>query len=207
MCCCWKGVKDDSLSRKTWARHSNSRRGGMTIMLVLVSSTQEIRWWFCCYLQHTSCGCSGRGLIWDQMANWQGGLWDGCLTKKKRKEVMHVNMPKEWVSLVVNTSYFVGCEAEELEEDGTVLLQEEDQDNEGNLCTGKHLDGRQLRELQDLLNKYSNVKQSKPVRTSPSRAQHWDRCCKTSKTTTILLASCLTKMKCSRNWSRWRRTV
>lgn len=85
---------------------------------------------------------------------------------------MHVNMPKEWVSPVVNTSYFVGCEAEELEEDGTVLLQEEDQDNGGNLCTGKHLDGRQLRELQDLLNKYSNVKQNKPVRTSPSRAQH-----------------------------------
>ena len=28
---------------------------------------------------------------------------------------MHVNMPKEWVSLVVNTSYFVGCEAEELD--------------------------------------------------------------------------------------------
>ena len=82
---------------------------------------------------------------------------------------MHVNMPKEWVSPVVNTSCFVGCEAEEL---GTVLLQEEDQDNGGNLCTGKHLDGRQLRELQDLLNKYSNVKPSKPVRTSPSRAQH-----------------------------------
>lgn len=46
---------------------------------------------------------------------------------------MHVNMPKEWVSPVVNTSCFVGCEAEELEEDGTVLLQEEDQDNGGNL--------------------------------------------------------------------------
>lgn len=28
---------------------------------------------------------------------------------------MHVNMPKEWVSPVVNTSCFVGCEAEELE--------------------------------------------------------------------------------------------
>ena len=78
-------------------------------------------------------------------------------------------MQKEWVSLLVNTSYFVGCEAEELD---TVLLQEEDQDNGGNLCTGKHLDGRQLRGLQDLLNKYSNVKPSKPVRTSPSRAQH-----------------------------------
>lgn len=150
-------------------------------------------------------------------AQWQGSYqikrqigkvdYEMDVWQKKRKGVKHVNMPKEWVSPVVNTSYFVGCEAEELEEDGTVLLQEEDQDNEGNLCTGKHLDGRQLRELQDLLNKYSNVKQSKPVKTSPSRAQHWDRGCKTSKTTTIQLASCLTKMKCSRNWSRWRRTV
>ena len=38
--------------------------------------------------------------------------------KKKRKRVLHVNLLKEWVSPVVNTSYFVGSEAEEFEEDG-----------------------------------------------------------------------------------------
>ena len=86
--------------------------------------------------------------------------------KKKRKRVLDVNMLKEWVSPVVNTSYFVGSEAEEFEEDGIVLLHEEkDQDNGGNLCTGRHLDDGQLRELQNLLNQYSDVMQTKPGRT------------------------------------------
>ena len=34
-------------------------------------------------------------------------------------------MLKEWVSPVINTSYFVGSEPEEFEEDGIVLLHEE----------------------------------------------------------------------------------
>ena len=76
--------------------------------------------------------------------------------KKKRKRVLHVNTLKEWVSPV-------GGKAEEFEEDDIVLLhEEEDQDNRGNLCTGKHLDGHHLRELQDPLNQYSDVMQNKP---------------------------------------------
>ena len=60
-----------------------------------------------------------------QWVQWQGSYqikrqigkvdYEMDVWQKKRKGVMHVNMPKEWVSPVVNTSCFVGCEAEELE--------------------------------------------------------------------------------------------
>ena len=61
---------------------------------------------------------------------------------------------------------YVFCEAEKFEEDGIVLLHEEkDQDNGENLCTGRHLNDGQLRELQNLLNQYSDVMQTKPGRT------------------------------------------
>ena len=92
---------------------------------------------------------------------------------------------------MVNTSYFVRSEAEEFEEDAIVLLHEEkDQDNGGNLCTGKHLDDGQWRELQDLLHQYSDVMQSKLGRTHLAK-HNVERGCKASKTTTITLASCL----------------
>jgi len=45
--------------------------------------------------------------------------------KRKKKRILHVNMLNEWIAPSVSTGYFMGGEAEEFEEDGIELLEEE----------------------------------------------------------------------------------